>query len=178
MSRCGLDTRTGRFRYDSPRKQNCFAILGLQGSQRSKLPCVSILRASPFARNFSPPGPPFLRGDRGKGRLIDRRGAENIVRRSPARCRSACHTFGRCVGTAVRLECTGHVPPLLPPALRAKSLAALSCAPIRPSSGECAALPAIPSAGTLVQLCAWSGGSQSAAATKRPAAFYVRPAPP
>ncbi len=40
----------------------------------------------------------------------------------------------------------------LPPALRAKSLAALGCAPIRPPAGGCAALPAIPSVGTALRL--------------------------
>ena len=46
LSRCGLDTRPGRFRCDSGHKQPGPARLGLNPSLRSKLPCVSILRAS------------------------------------------------------------------------------------------------------------------------------------
>ena len=46
LSRCGLDTRPGRFRCDSGHKQPGPARLGLHPSLRSKLPCVSILRAS------------------------------------------------------------------------------------------------------------------------------------
>ena len=46
LSCCGLGVRSGRFRFDSGRKQSGYARLGLHPSLRSKLPCTPILRTS------------------------------------------------------------------------------------------------------------------------------------
>ena len=56
LSRCGLDTRPGRFRRDSGHKQPGPARLGLHPSLHSKLPCVSILRASYLSSRQATPG--------------------------------------------------------------------------------------------------------------------------